>query len=101
MAVQRSRMRFASLRRRRTEPFIAGGAEILRAGHASRRPHVPHARARRGFAATRIFPEFDDVNEWQLIDREHFEADEKNDYPYSFLTYDRVAARDPSVAEEG
>ena len=33
-----------------------------------------------------FFPEFDDVSEWQLIDSEHFEADEKNEYPYSFLT---------------
>jgi len=37
-----------------------------------------------------FFPEFDDVNEWKLVDREDFEADEKNDYPFSFLTYERM-----------
>ena len=37
-----------------------------------------------------LFPEFDDVSEWQLVDREDFEADAKNDYPFSFLTYERI-----------
>jgi dihydrofolate reductase len=41
-----------------------------------------------------FMPEFDDVNEWHLVDREDFEADAKNDYPFSFLTYDRVAAHE-------
>ena len=31
------------------------------------------------------------MNEWKLADREDFEADEKNDHAYSFLTYERVA----------
>ena len=47
------------------------------------------------------FPEFDDVNEWRLADREDFEADAKNDYPYSFLTYDRIASTEHPIAEEG
>jgi hypothetical protein len=32
------------------------------------------------------------VNEWHLVDAEHYEADERNPYPYSFLTYERIAA---------
>jgi len=37
-----------------------------------------------------FFPEFDDVTEWSLVDVEHHEADANNDYPYSFLTYERA-----------
>jgi dihydrofolate reductase len=48
-----------------------------------------------------FFPEFDDVNEWKLVDAEHFEADEKNDYPYSFLTYERNGPAGHPVAEDG
>ena len=47
------------------------------------------------------FPEFDDVNEWKLVDREDFEADANNDYAYSFLTYDRVGAAEHPIAEQG
>ncbi len=43
-----------------------------------------------------FFPDFDDVTEWQLADSEHFEADEKNDYPYSFL-HVRTRRRDRDI----
>ena len=36
-----------------------------------------------------------------VVDREDFEADQKNDYAYSFLTYDRVGAATHPIAEEG
>jgi dihydrofolate reductase len=72
------------------EPFILGGAEIFRQTLAlARRMYVTQVHA--DVEGDTFFPEFDDVNEWQLIDREDFEADEKNDYPFSFLTYERVA----------
>ena len=49
-----------------------------------------------------LFPDFDDVNEWRLVDSEHYEADEKNPLPYSFLTYERVApARNRGEVESG
>ena len=48
-----------------------------------------------------FFPEFDDVNEWKLVDREDFEADEKNDYAYSFLTSTASAPAAHPIAEEG
>jgi dihydrofolate reductase len=46
-----------------------------------------------------LFPDFDDVGEWRLVDSEHFEADEKNEYPYSFLTYDRAGRSERAPAE--
>ena len=71
------------------EPFIGGGADIFRQTlHRADRLYL--TRIHGDVAGDTFFPEFDDVAEWQLIDAEHFEADEKNQYPYSFLTYERA-----------
>ena len=71
------------------EPFIAGGAEIFRQSmHRATRMYITQIHAE--VVGDTFFPEFDDVNEWKLVDREDFEADEKNDYPFSFLTYQRM-----------
>lgn len=35
------------------------------------------------------FPEFD-LNEWQVLDQEDHDADEKNPFPYSFVTLERI-----------
>lgn len=40
------------------------------------------------FDADTFFPEID-YSQWNLIEEESVEADEKNPYPYSFLTYER------------
>jgi len=73
------------------EPFICGGAEIYRQSlHRCTRMYITQIHAE--VAGDTVFPEFDDVNEWKLVDREDFEADAKNDYPFSFLTYERAAA---------
>jgi dihydrofolate reductase len=85
------------------EPFIGGGAEIFRQTlHRADRMYLTRIHAE--VAGDTFFPEFDDVAEWQLIDSEHFDADEKNQYPYSFLTYDRLGVRsefDPHCALGG
>ena len=71
------------------EIFICGGAAIYAlALHRSQRMYLTRVHA--DVEGDVSFPEFDDVREWQLVDAEHFEADEKNEYPYSFLTYDRA-----------
>ena len=73
------------------EPFICGGAEIYRQSlHRATRMYITQIHAE--VEGDTFFPEFDDVNEWKLVDREDFEADAKNDYPFSFLTYERVRA---------
>ena len=70
------------------EPFICGGAEIYRQTlHRATRMYITQIHA--DVPGDTVFPEFDDVNEWKLVDREDFEADAKNDYPFSFLTYER------------
>ncbi|HEX3583999.1 MAG TPA: dihydrofolate reductase [Thermoanaerobaculia bacterium] len=75
------------------EAFIIGGAEIIRQTITlAERMYVTQVHAE--VAGDTFMPEFDDVDEWRLVDREDFEADAKNDYPFSFLTYDRVAAHE-------
>lgn len=75
------------------EAFIIGGAEIVRQTMAiADRMYITQVHA--DVAGDTFMPEFDDVNEWRLSDREDFEADAKNDYPFSFLVYDRAAAHE-------
>lgn len=40
--------------------------------------------------ADTFFPEFGSDKSWHLVNREDHEADEKNPFPYSFLTYQRI-----------
>jgi dihydrofolate reductase len=72
------------------EMFIAGGTAIFEQGiHRADRMYL--TRVHTEVEGDAFFPEFDDVTEWSLVDVEHFEPDEKNQYPYSFLTYERAA----------
>jgi dihydrofolate reductase len=78
------------------EPFIVGGAEIYRQSlHRATRMYITQIHA--DVDGDTTFPEFDDVNEWKLVDREDFEADEKNDYPFSFLTYEKAIPNGASM----
>ena len=82
------------------EPFIAGGAVVYeQAIHRADRMYLTRVHAE--IEGDTFFPDFDDVTEWQLVDAEHCEADEKNDYPFSFLTYDRAAPAGHAIPEEG
>ena len=70
------------------EIFIGGGTEIFnQAIHRADRMYLTRVHAEP--EGDTFFPEFDDVSEWHLVDAEHYEADERNPYPYSFLTYER------------
>ncbi len=80
--------------------FIAGGAEIY-SQSLHRADEMLLTRVHAEPEGDVTFPEFDDVNEWKLVDSEHFEADDKNQYPYSFLTYRRVGSDLHPVAESG
>ncbi|HKO54683.1 MAG TPA: dihydrofolate reductase [Thermoanaerobaculia bacterium] len=80
------------------EVFIAGGAEVYRqALHVADRMYL--TRVHSDVEGDVTFPEFDDVTEWRLDDVEHCEADEKNDYPFSFLVYDRAAPAGHAIPE--
>jgi dihydrofolate reductase len=82
------------------EPFIAGGAEIYDlAMHRADRMYLTRVHVE--VEGDTFFPEFDDVSEWRLTDAEHFDADEKNEYPFSFLTYDRAGAIGHAIPDEG
>ncbi len=81
-----------------TEAFVAGGAEIYaQMIHRADRMYLTRVHAE--VEGDAYFPDFDDVNEWRLVDSEHFEADDKNQYPYSFLTYDRAAPASRAAGE--
>ena len=82
------------------EPFIAGGAQIFeQAMHRADRMYLTRVHAE--VEGDVFFPDFDDVSEWHLTDSEHFEAGEKDDYPFSFLTYDRAGSAGHAIPEEG
>jgi dihydrofolate reductase len=89
-----------SLAVRDDEAFLAGGADVYaQTIRLADRMYLTRVHAE--IAGDAEFPPFDDGNEWRLVDSEHFEADEHNEYPYSFLTYDRIAReRPPSEFEE-
>ena len=85
------------------EIFLAGGGDIFRQViHRADRMYVTRIHAE--IEGDTVFPEFDDVNEWRLVDAEHFEADARNQYPYSFLAYERAGSGervDQEVMEQG
>jgi dihydrofolate reductase len=73
-----------------SEIFIGGGTQIFEQSmHRADRMYITRVHAE--IEGDAFFPEFDDVTEWELVDAEHYESDEKNQYPYSFLTYERGA----------
>ena len=71
------------------EPFIGGGAQIYRLALA--RDLVDRIYLTRIHAEVEgdtFLPEIE-FADWELVSDEDFEADEKNEYPYSFLIYER------------
>ena len=70
------------------EVFIMGGEMVYSEGlaHANRLylTHVHNTPAK----ADAFFPAFS-LNEWEVTEEQSFDADEKNECPYSFTTYVR------------
>lgn len=82
------------------EAFIAGGAEIYQQSmHRADRMYLTRVHA--DVEGDTFFPDFDDVSEWRLTDAEHFDADEKNEHPFSFLTYERAGVEGHAIPAEG
>ena len=73
------------------ENFIIGGASIYR-------QLLPLAdrlyltKVHRSFDGDVYFPEID-FNEWKLISKEDFPADQHNDFSYSNLVFDRIRTK--------
>jgi dihydrofolate reductase len=69
------------------EVFIGGGAEIYRqAMHLTNRIYLTIIH--KVFDADTFFPEID-KNQWKEVSRENHQPDEKNVFPYSFITLER------------
>ena len=71
------------------EPFIGGGAHIYRMALENdlvNRIYITRVRAK--VEGDTFFPDIH-VDDWELVSEERHEADEKNEYSYSFLIYER------------
>lgn len=70
------------------EMFIIGGAQIYRAALAvADRMYI--TRVERDYEGDTSFPEVD-YSQWQLVSEERHERGEEYEWPFSFLTYDRL-----------
>ncbi len=71
------------------ESFVIGGGAVYR-------QFMPVAtklyitKVHKDFEADTFFPEID-KNKWELIEEEYHPADEKHDYPFTFLTYSKYS----------
>ena len=71
------------------EPFIGGGAHIYQMALENdvvNRLYITRVHAE--VKGDTFFPPLD-LDGWELISEERHEADEKNQFPYSFLVYER------------
>lgn len=71
------------------EIFILGGAEIYRQS-IDQTDRLYITEIRESFDGDTFFPEIN-KNKWKEVERNDFEPDEKNKYPYSFVRYERVS----------
>ena len=70
------------------ETFIIGGAQIYRAPLAvADRMYI--TRVEHDFQGDTSFPDVD-YSQWRLVSEERHERGEEYEWPFSFLTYDRV-----------
>jgi dihydrofolate reductase len=75
--------------REESEVFVAGGGEIYRQVmnlHFTRKIYITRVYA--NFEGDSFFPDIN-TEKWELIEREDQQTDEKNPYPFAFLTYKR------------
>ena len=71
------------------EPFIGGGSQIYRIALARDLVHrIYLTRIHAEVEGDTFFPEFD-LDDWELVSEEHHEADEKDEFDFSFLVYER------------
>ncbi len=75
------------------EVFVAGGSEIYAQTiglYHTRRLYITRIYA--NFDGDAFFPEID-PGKWELKEMEEHEANEKNKYPYAFMTYKKKSSR--------
>ena len=72
------------------DAFIIGGAQVYKqALEINCVDQLDITLVHEEFEADVFFPEID-LNTWKEISREDFQADEKNAYDYSFISYQKV-----------
>lgn len=76
------------------EPFVAGGKALYREA-LDVVDRIYLTQIHEDFEADTFFPAFD-AGRWVVTAEEHHEPDEKNKYPHTFLTLDRVASKRPT-----
>lgn len=69
------------------QPFVIGGGEIYQLA-LDMADRIELTRVHGSFDADAFFPELD-LNNWNLISSERHEKDEKHQYSFTYLTYDR------------
>jgi dihydrofolate reductase len=70
--------------------FIIGGAQIYKEIIAKDlADQLDITLVHKEFDADVYFPEID-LQKWKIVAREDFKADEKNEYEYSFLSYQKI-----------
>ena len=70
-----------------TEVFVIGGGEIYKMAMPLA-DRIYFSRVHTSVAGDAFFPEID-LAEWAETSRETHQSDEKNQYPYSFIVYER------------
>ncbi len=77
--------------------FVTGGAEIYqKALDSYYTKNILITRIYADFEGDTFFPDIDS-EKWELIDIVEHKPDEKNKYPYAFLTYKRKVKKTPKV----
>ncbi len=79
-----------------TNPFILGGAEIYKQA-ITFADKLDITFVHHNFDGDAFFPKID-TTIWKETSREDFEADDKNKYPYSFVTFIRKNKETPKGA---
>lgn len=69
------------------QPFIIGGGEIYRQS-MDKAERIELTRVHGTFEADTFFPEID-LTKWKVLATEHHPADERHEYAFTYLTYDR------------
>lgn len=69
------------------QPFVIGGGEIYKMA-IDIADKIELTRVHGEFEADTFFPEIDE-SQWELVSEEYHEKDEKHQYAFTYLTYER------------
>ncbi|WP_373055589.1 dihydrofolate reductase [Zunongwangia sp. H14] len=69
------------------QPFIIGGGEIYKMA-IDKAEKIELTRVHGTFDADTFFPEIN-LEEWKITSEEFHEKDEKHEYPFTYITYER------------